>query len=363
MMAFAISVASALMAVPTPAIHAETISTPTFSLDGANTSSLAASAPTVWRDLIGGTISLPLGANTSRSNDGGGSLQVAAINGSSGAYLAPGATGTPSNIVGDMTLMAWVKPTSWNSDWNIIASRWFTNFAGNGLNGDADYHFAIKSTTSGGSTRQLNLHTANATDKWGSTNFSLNRWYLVGFTISATGNLQFYVNGQPDGSVQTNVIHTARSTNYLFIGDLRTAAACPACSLNGNIGKFRLWNSVLSASQIQADYQNEASVFGNKAGLALTVNSPTTVYRISNSITATISNLVSPAGRITFFENGKTIPGCKNKLVTTTTPSCAWKPSRHGVANISASYTPTDPTYVGDTARAAFVVETRSTKR
>jgi Concanavalin A-like lectin/glucanases superfamily len=249
------------------------------------------------------------------------------------------------------------------SDWNIIASRWFTGVAGGGVNADNDYHFAIKSPTTGGAIHRLNLYTTSSNDLYGVTDFALNKWYLVGFTLSASGNLQLYVNGQPDGLVQTGVTHTARTTNYLWVGDLRTQAACFACTLNGNIGKFRLWNSVLTSSQVAADYRNEASVFGYQSNLALSLSTPAPIYRTNNTITATISGPPSPAGKITFYDNGKLIVGCKNKVVSTTTPSCAWKPSRHGRTTLTASYAPNDASYLSGSATGAYIVDIRAARR
>lgn len=360
--ALAVSSLAIVLVISSPATvstgNAATISTPTFSLDGAISSSLATSSPTVWRDLISGTTSLTFGANTSRSSEGGGSIAVTSA-GDSGVYLAPVATGTPSNIVGDMTLMEWVKPTTWNATWNIIASRWFANFAGTGATTDYDYHFSIKSPD--GVAHKLNLYTSSASDMYGTYDFSLNKWYLVGFTLSSTGNLQFYVNGKADGSVITGAGHTARSTNYFFVGDLRSG--CAACSMTGYIGKFRLWNSVLTPSQISADYKNEAADLGYGSNLSLTLGTPAPLYRISNTITASISGPPSPAGKITFYDNGRVIPGCRSKSVSNSTPSCSWKPNRHGYTKISARYIPNDSDFVNGAIESTYFVTKRATLR
>lgn len=345
----------------TPHLYADTLTTPSFNLDGANTSSLAASTPTVWRDLISGTTSLTIGANSSRSSEGGGSLQISAGAGSSGAYLAPTTVGAASNPSGDITIMAWIKPTSWNSSWNIFASRWFTDFAGNGAATDQDYHFSIKSPTVNGATHFLNLFTSSKTDQYGTYDFALNNWYLVGFTLTSAGNLQFYVNGQPDGSVITGAGHTARTTTYLFVGDLRNT--CTACALNGYIGKFRIWSSTLTASQIAADYRNEAANFGYQSSVALSLSNANPLYRINNTITATLTGPVSPAGKVNFYERGKIIPGCKNKSASGSTVTCAWKPSLHGTTTLSASYTPSDAQYLTSSSQRSFIVAKRTNSR
>lgn len=349
-------------------LQATTISSPNFDLDAANPSSLAVSTPTVWKDLVSNSTQLTIASNTSRSTEGGGSLQVSSGNGaqgaqsgSSGAYLAPSAVGSAYNPSGDMSIFLWIKPTSWNTDWNIFASRWFIDLAGTG--GASDYHFSIKSTTSGGAVHKLNLYTTSASEMWGNYDFALNKWYSVGFTLTAGGNMQMYVNGQPDGAVRTSAGHTATNTSYLFVGDARSGNNCWTCSMNGYIGKFRIWNSVLTSSQVAGDYRNEAATFGYSSSLALSLASNTPQYRISNTITATITGPTNYAGKITFYENGKTIVGCKNKATSTSTATCAWKPSRHGVTTISASYTPSDLTFLTGSVANTYIVKARANNR
>jgi len=337
----------------TSSSNAVVLSSPSLNLDGAVASSLATSSPTQWRDLVtSGATALPLGANTSYSSEGGGSIAVNGTIGSTGAYLAPTTIGASSNPVGNMTLMAWVKPTSWNVDWNIIASRWFADFAGSS-NGN-DFHFAIRSN---GAAHSLNLYTTNLSNSYGSYNFALNSWYLVGFTLATDGTLKFYVNGQPDGSAISGAGHTTYATTYLFVGDLRNT--CSACSINGFIGKFRMWNSVLTPTQIAADYQNEAANFGYGTTTTLSLASPTPRYRNLNTITATVSQ----AGKVTFMERGKRISGCTQVSAASTTATCAWRPLFHGPTSLSASYTPTNPFYVGSSNSTNLLVSARVNTR
>jgi len=247
---------------------------------------LASGSPTQWKDLAtNGSTVFPLGANTSYSSEGGGSIAVNGTLGSTGAYLAPTTIGANSNPSGNMNLLACVKPTSWNVDWNIIASRWFADFGG--TSNGSDFHFAIRTN---GAAHSLNLYTTTLSNSYGSYNFALNSWYLVGFTLATDGTLKFYVNGQPDGSVISGAGHTTYSTTYLFVGDLRNNYY--ACSMNGLIGKFRIWNSVLSPSQIAADYQNEAANFGYATTTSLSLVTLTPRYRsvVTSTATATADN-------------------------------------------------------------------------
>jgi hypothetical protein len=64
-------------------------------------------------------------------------------------------------------------------------------------------------------------------------------------------------------------------------------------------------------------------------------------YRTAIVITAT----VNVASKISFYSNGKVLPGCKNKLATGSgssfTATCTWKASNRGSVNLTAAATPT----------------------
>jgi Concanavalin A-like lectin/glucanases superfamily/IPT/TIG domain len=233
------------------------LSSPSLNLDGANTASLATSSPTYWNDLVSnGSTKLTIGSNSSYSSEFGGSLNVTSA-GSSGASLAAGPTGTASNPSGAMTVMAWVKPTTFSPTWNIIASRWFSDYSGSGGAGVQDWHFSIKSAGNNATSPKLNLYTSGNSDIYGNYVFTTNNWYYVGFTLSgaSNGTLQFYVNGRADGSPITGVSHTANTSAMLWVGDMRNT--CTACSITGNLAKFRIWQTALSAPSILSDYQYE----------------------------------------------------------------------------------------------------------
>jgi hypothetical protein len=51
------------------------------------------------------------------------------------------------------------------------------------------------------------------------------------------------------------------------------------------------------------------------------------------------------AGRVTFRLNGRAIKSCKNKLTSGLTITCAWRPTVHGSAQLSALFNPTSNLY------------------
>ena len=52
------------------------------------------------------------------------------------------------------------------------------------------------------------------------------------------------------------------------------------------------------------------------------------------------------AGRITFYQQGKPIPGCKNIYFNAVTATCSWKPAQHGPVMLSAVVNPSSGTLV-----------------
>ena len=76
----------------------------------------------------------------------------------------------------------------------------------------------------------------------------------------------------------------------------------------------------------------------NSFGLGSGLN--TAVYRANNQITVNLNT----ASKVTFFSNGKAIPGCKNISTTGISPnivaSCTWRPSAHGEMYLSITATP-----------------------
>jgi uncharacterized repeat protein (TIGR02543 family) len=120
-----------------------------------------------------------------------------------------------TRITGAMTVEMWVNPSTLNTGWNILATRWFTNTAGTEAN---DWHFAMRSDGSG---IKLNLYTTGNSDMFGSTTFATGKWVLVGFTLDGSGNLKFYVNGKQDGTTKDAYTTTKASDTTITNGYLK----------------------------------------------------------------------------------------------------------------------------------------------
>lgn len=326
---------------------------PTFELDASNINSFNPSSTGFVYDLVSNRSISGTNSGVTYSNSDGGIFNSFSGAANTGFSFSPAAIGHGTNPSGSMSIETWVKFTNWNADWNILSTRWFIDLAGTG--GSPDYHFAVKRD---GVTRKLNLYTTSDDDIFGTQTIDLNKWYLLAFTINnSTQELKFYINGQQDGTTKTGVTRTANTSNLLFVGDLRTN--CGSCSFNGQMSRFRMWNSELSSQQMLSNFRSEGSGFGYSTTTSLTAaTNPNPRYRTSNLLTATVSK----PGRITFYQQGVVIPNCKNRMVTTTA-TCNWKPSRRGKISVSASLTPTDLGFVASAGAIDFQILNRSSAR
>jgi hypothetical protein len=342
-----------ISALPIISANAGVSTNPTFELDASNIDSFNPSNTGLVYDLVSNrSISAPNTGVTYSASDGGIFSSFSGA-GSTGFSFAPAAVGHSTNPSGSMTLETWVRFSSWNSTWNIFATRWFDNLAGS--QSSYDFHFAVKVN---GSSRRLNLYTTNSNDNYGSQEIALNTWYLVAFTLNTTSQeLKFYVNGKQDGPTIAGISRTPNTSNYLFVGDTRNN--CTACSFNGQMARFRMWNSVLTSAQMLSNFRSEGAGFGYSTTTSLTAaTTPNPRYRTSNLLTATVSK----PGRVTFYQQGVVIPNCKNRVATTTT-TCNWKPSRRGKISVSALLTPTDLGFVPSTGAIDFQILNRSSAR
>jgi hypothetical protein len=69
------------------------------------------------------------------------------------------------------------------------------------------------------------------------------------------------------------------------------------------------------------------------------------IYRTTSTIEATVGT----AGKVTFYQSGKVIPGCKNRSTSGSAPNikatCTWKPASRGTVKITAQINPISASY------------------
>lgn len=84
-------------------------------------------------------------------------------------------------------------------------------------------------------------------------NFKINNWYHITVTAIKGGDVKIYINGVYD-SIST--AGTQATNNYFTIGDLRPNRGIP---FSGDIDEVRMYNRVLSATEVSAVYNASVS--------------------------------------------------------------------------------------------------------
>lgn len=168
-----------------------------------------------------------------------------------GDYIDFGANPTNFPASGDISAFVWVRPTTLSNGWNIFMTKWFQDVAGTG--GYNDFHFAFYPLNGG---IYQNLYTTNRSNAFGSTPISINNWYQAGLTIN-NGNLQFYLNGALDGSVQPNSARTNQPLSRFWLGDGRAGLG-----FFGNIGSAAIYNRALSFDEVIQNYNATKTKYG-----------------------------------------------------------------------------------------------------
>jgi hypothetical protein len=92
----------------------------------------------------------------------------------------------------------------------------------------------------------------------GTSIISPNKWVCLGFTLKNSGDLQFYVNGVPDGKF-TTVTRTPNSNSFLYLGDYRAGTGL---SFNGYLSGVNFYNRTLTQVEMLSNYNAFKGRFG-----------------------------------------------------------------------------------------------------
>jgi len=209
-------------------------------LDAGNTQSYPGSG-TTWTDLSGNGNNGTLTNGPTFSSANGGTIVFDAVN-----DRVTSVTTIPP--AGNVSVFSWIYPTSFNGMWNIIVTKWFDP---TGL----DFHFALKSAAGNGTNVRQNLYTTSNSDIYGTTIFSTNTWYYVGFTLVNGGTLTFYKNAVEDG-ISSPVSRTTQNST-LYIADNRGGFG-----LGGRIPQVSIYNRALSATEVAQNFNALRGRFG-----------------------------------------------------------------------------------------------------
>lgn len=208
-------------------------------------------------DMIGNTgLTFSFENDASFSNTNNGTFQVDGITSTT-------ASSVTSNIVYTMTSQmswdVWFKRTNDGKKYNMVYSNNipYLSFRGNGLN---NFLFSWLTSLSGITTQQ-SLVTIGT--------YSNNVWYNVSCTLnqdvsSTTSTANIYVNGLLVRTTTTGVgtvdaVYQPINSNRLRIGNFSS----PKYPFTGNIGAFKVYNRILSASEVLQNYNALKSRYEN----------------------------------------------------------------------------------------------------
>jgi hypothetical protein len=90
---------------------------------------------------------------------------------------------------------------------------------------------------------------------------------------------------------------------------------------------------------------------------------PNNTIQAYKGVKLTLTAATSQAGKITFYADGKKIPGCISLVTSIGNKTCDWKPASRRNVTITATYTPTSILYLSAVAQINVGVSQRSTFR
>ena len=119
-----------------------------------------------------------------------------------------------------------------------------------------------------------------------------------------------------------------------------------------------IYNTQLSLSDIQAveNYLTNQYIRGiNYSSLTISGGN-TAVYRTPTTLTLSVRT----PSKVTFYTNGKAVPGCKNVLSSSTSATCNWLPAQLNMVQLSATAIPVNNIYSTATSSQTVIVAARA---
>jgi len=153
-----------------------------------------------------------------------------------------------ANLSNGFTISAWIYPESIGEGGGKILDKSTNTTAGSGFSfrytatpGNNLVVFQINGGTAGTSALQC---------------CPVGQWRHALVTISSTQRANFYVNGVLSGTADQNLVQgisAITTNNVMRIGQQSTGTAS---TFDGGILKVKMWNRVLTTTEIQADYED-----------------------------------------------------------------------------------------------------------
>ena len=190
------------------------------------------------------------------------------------------------------------------------------------------------------------------------------------FTEQTASQMITFTSTAPTNAISgiSNYAVVDTVTSQLPITNTIDATSISVCSIsNGTVTFLTGGTCKINANQPgNANYsaatqvQQSFSITANSTlQFSVAGNATSATYRQSLGLTAT----VSPTGKVTFYQQGKAIPGCKG-LSGSGTITCNWKPAQKSAVSLTVSFLPSNIQLTTRTAGPIVVnVVGRLTKR
>jgi hypothetical protein len=198
----------------------------------------------------------------------------------------------------------------------------------------------LKSTTDGSTLIAVpaNTDTPKISFDWGSTWSSMpgiGTSFKYGITMNSDASVIVASQNLYNGDIYFSTNKGVSFTKFLG----QSSGYYPSVAITGDGSKIYIALNNLRLAVASLNVSTKVS-FGS-----LTIPTSSATYRQSIVITANIST-VGGDGKVTFFANGKKIPGCIRRPSVSLVATCSWRPNNRGAIVITASIAPTDSSLV-----------------
>jgi hypothetical protein len=138
--------------------------------------------------------------------------------------------------------------------------------------------------------------------------------------------------GGSSGGLVTYVVANGTATGCTISSGSLSVSTDGTCTVTATKAGNATYNPI-SSSATAVTLTTTAGSVGIAVVTSMTYQAP---YNITVN--------VGTAGKVSFQQNGKVIPGCGDVRASVTSPAtCTWKPSTLGVVSVVAVITPTNP--------------------
>jgi hypothetical protein len=356
-----------------PTIDSISVSSGTFNLYftagsdrgwGLNTYQYSTDNGATWRNRTTGTTASPIlitqisASSTNLTNGVGYPVRIRAVNGAGGGDSSTVVTETPTSIVvtGDATLnLSYGSSASTGTYSATGGTNTYTWSLGTSISG-----VTLSGTTvTAGNTLAAGTYTQTVRATDGNSlvgsktlTITINK-ASTSITIALPGSA---TNAALGGAVTiTANVPRAGSVNFMLGGS--TISGCGSAAAASTSATCSWTPGALGSVSLTATYTpTDASNYETSTTTTLSITVVNGVSNVTLSLaggaievpkgqTINIIATIDQAGKVSFFVDGKRIPGCFNRTYSAGNATCAWKPATQNRVSIRATLNPTNSVY------------------